>query len=68
MAKVFGLSRDVQSALAGEVWGREKPALIHRRWWRLGLMPPTGGYVLWYVLLMNYAGFRAIYRNMLAAL
>ena len=24
VAKVFGLSRDVQSALAGEVWGREK--------------------------------------------
>jgi len=24
IAKVFGLSRDVQSALAGEVWGREK--------------------------------------------
>ena len=27
VAKVFGLSRDVQAALAGEVWGREKTGL-----------------------------------------
>jgi len=27
VAKVFGLSRDVQAALSGEVWGREKGAL-----------------------------------------
>ena len=27
VAKVFGLSRDVQAALAGEVWGREKSGL-----------------------------------------
>ncbi|MDC1383290.1 error-prone DNA polymerase [Candidatus Puniceispirillum sp.] len=27
VAKVFGLSRDVQTALAGEVWGREKSGL-----------------------------------------
>ena len=27
VAKVFGLSRDVQAALSGEVWGREKNAL-----------------------------------------
>ena len=27
VAKVFGLSRDVQAALSGEVWGREKTAL-----------------------------------------
>jgi len=27
VAKVFGLSRDVQAALAGEVWGREKTSL-----------------------------------------
>ncbi len=28
VAKVFGLSRDVQAALAGEVWGGEKPCLV----------------------------------------
>ena len=30
VAKVFGLSRDVQAALAGEVWGREKTGLYHQ--------------------------------------
>jgi len=38
VAKVFGLSRDVQAALAGEVWGVKKPVLMIMRWRRRGWM------------------------------
>ena len=37
VAKVFGLSRDVQAALAGEVWGREKTGFDHQALQAAGL-------------------------------
>ena len=32
VAKVFGLSRDVQAALSSEVWGRESKVSQRSRW------------------------------------
>ena len=57
MAKVFGLSRDVQAALSGEVWGREKQALDGAALQAAGLDPADRRLVLVMRLVADISRF-----------
>ena len=57
VAKVFGLSRDVQAALSGEVWGREKQALDGAALQAAGLDPADRRLVLVMRLVADISRF-----------